>query len=564
MRNLPLPRFYKHVLTIFSFLTLSFHLHAQPDVQYSPFIGGSAGLDQPMELVSAPGEPAYTGRIFIVEKPGRIKVWNGSQVLATPFLDITGLVAEDGEHGLLSMAFHPQYQTNGFFFVYYNNNAGNIVVARYKVSAGNPNVANPALDPPSELISIPKNFSNHNGGHLQFRTEAGIPYLYFATGDGGSGNDPDRNSQNPASFLGKMIRINVDVAPFIPEIWAWGLRNPFRWSFDRSTNDIWIGDVGQDAKEEINFNAGGAWGINYGWPCVEGTQANAAAPAGSRCDTVSTLDELPVLDYDNPTEGSSVIGGHVYRGTDFPDLQGYYLATDFYSGRLWFIKPNNPGPGWSIEVKTGMATGVSSISETGDGNLFALSLYTNQVFRLVLPVVTPLNLISFSGKAVSGSNDLTWIAESEQALDKYIVEYSTDGRNYLVAGEVAARNTGNRNTYTFKHVINSNGPVLYRLRITEQTGSAKYSAIITLGSKDRLGIKLYPTIAVNNTVNIISAEPIRKIVFVNSDGKQVWWQDMNGANGYFSISFPALPKGLYLVRLSTEGNTTQTEKIVVQ
>src|SRR5262249_9273254 len=144
------------------------------------------GLSSPMEVVSAPGDPA--NRFFVVEKSGTIRIWNGTTLLATPFLDISGIVIDDGEHGLLSMAFHPQYQTNGFFFVYYNNGAGNVVVARYSVS-GNPNVANAGSATP--LISIPKPFTNHNGGHLQFRVESGVNYLYFATGDGGSGNDPN-------------------------------------------------------------------------------------------------------------------------------------------------------------------------------------------------------------------------------------------------------------------------------------------------------------------------------------------------------------------------------------
>lgn len=560
MWNTNLPFAAKATFLAFVSLFTTLISFSQPDVQYQPFIGSGENLSAPMEVVTAPGD--VSGRLFIVEKAGRIRIWDGSQVLGTSFLDITSIVIDDGEHGLLSMTFHPDYQTNGFFFVYYNNNAGNITVARYKVSA-DPNVADPVADPPVQLISIPKNYSNHNGGHLQFKTESGIPYLYFATGDGGSANDPDRNAQDPASFLGKMIRINVDVTPFVPEIWAWGLRNPFRWSFDRNTGDIWIGDVGQDSREEINFSAGGVFGVNYGWPCVEGTQNNPAGTSGSRCDTVVNLDDLPVYDYDNPTEGASVIGGHVYRGAEFPGLQGYYLATDFYSGRLWLIKPQSPGPGWDISVKTGMATGISSISETNDGTLYAVSLNTGAIFKIVIPIVTPVELLSFSGKSFTGFNELQWVAVSEQNIDRYTVEFSKDGRAFSKAGEVRSLNNGNRNSYSYRHVGVDPGNIYYRLRMSESDGSFKYSAVIQLGGAAVKGIRVYPTIITNNSVNIVSGEAIQEIRLVNSEGRQVWSIQMNGAQGFFSVQLPTLPKGVYLMRLETR-DRVQAEKIIIQ
>lgn len=257
MRKQILPKTVKATIASFIlFFTTTTIIYSQPQLAYQPVI---TGLTEPIEVATAPGDAS--GRVFIVQKGGLIRIWNGSTVLATPFLDISAISVDDGERGLLSMAFHPQYQSNGFFFVYYNNNAGDVTVARYQVS-GDPDVANPTPNPVAPLISIPKNFTNHNGGHLQFRVEAGTNYLYFATGDGGSGNDPDNNAQNPASFLGKMIRMNVDAVTPVPEIWAWGLRNPFRWSFDRANGDIWIGDVGQGLKEEVSYRAGGTYGAN--------------------------------------------------------------------------------------------------------------------------------------------------------------------------------------------------------------------------------------------------------------------------------------------------------------
>ena len=172
--------------------------YQQPDVSYQPYIGASEGLNSPIELVSAPGDA--TGRLFIVEKGGKVRIWNGSNVLAIPFLDISALISNREEQGLLSMAFHPQYKNNGVFFVYYTNNDGHITVARYKVSA-DPNVAEPTANPTTPLVNIPTKEGIHNGGHLQFRTVGGTNYLYFATGEGGSHEDPNNNAQDPHSYL---------------------------------------------------------------------------------------------------------------------------------------------------------------------------------------------------------------------------------------------------------------------------------------------------------------------------------------------------------------------------
>lgn len=542
---------------LFATFIITLQVQAQPDVQYQPLIPASAGLAAPMEVVTAPGDNT---RLFIVEKAGRIMIWDGDEVLATPFLNITGIVADDGERGLLSLAFHPQYQSNGYFFVYYNNNSGNIVVARYQVSA-NPDVANPTATTGSPLISIPKNFSNHNGGHLQFRTEGGTPYLYFATGDGGSGNDPDYNAQNPASWLGKMIRVNVDVVPFVPERWGWGLRNPFRWSFDRTTGDMWIGDVGQDSKEEINFRAGGTWGANYGWVCVEGTENNSSAPVSNAiCDTVRAVDLLPIFDYDNPVEGQSVVGGYVYRGSEFADLQGYYLATDYYSGRLWRIRPAGGGT-WDISVKTGMATGISSISEGNDGTLYAVSLNTGAIFKIVTPIVTPVRLITFAGKQWTGYNELKWSVE-ESNISRYVVEYSLDGRTYTDAGEVTPVNNPGRNNYTYRHQYTSAAPVYYRLRM-EENSAVKYSPVIVIRS-DKLGdVRVYPATISNGIININSPRPVNTVQLASADGRVIMTKQLNGTEGYFILQAPSVNKGVYFVVI-IGSDFRQTEKVIFQ
>ena len=531
---------------------------SQPDVSYQPFIGADEGLSSPIELVSAPGDA--TGRLFIVEKAGTIKIWTGSNLLPDPFLDISSLVTNDGEMGLLSMAFHPQYQSNGFFFVYYNDNDGNITIARHHASS-NANIAEPVASPVTTLISIPKKFGNHNGGHIQFRADGSTNYLYFATGDGGGSNDPDNNAQNPNSYLGKMIRINVDAPPYNPEVWALGLRNPFRWSFDRNTGDIWIGDVGQNSKEEINFRALGTSGANYGWACIEGTENNASSSSDADCEPLRAVDVLPMMEYNNPAEGRSVIGGYVYRGNEFPGLRGYYLATDFYSGRLWLIRPS--GAGWDISVKTGLPSGIASISEAANGSLYAVSITGNSIYKIVIPIVTPLNLISFSGASMNGYNELKWVTESEENMDKYIVEYSTDGINYSTAGEVLSENIANRNIYTYHHTIINTTTVYYRLKMSESDGTHKYSPVITIGPDKKTGVKIYPTSITNGRVNIISPQPVERVIITNTTGLQLLSKEMNGARGYFTIPIPALQKGIYIIRVSGK-DFQQTEKIIVQ
>jgi glucose/arabinose dehydrogenase len=306
------------------------------------------------------GLPALTSiahagdsRLFLTEQAGRIVIWDGISVLPTPFLDVTALVSCCQERGLLSVAFHPRYAQTGFFFVDYTDTAGDTVVARYRVSSSDPDRADPASA--VVLLHIRQPFANHNGGELQFGPNG---YLYVGMGDGGSANDPMCNAQNDASLLGKLLRIDVDSAassppfysvppdnPFRPgggapsEAWAKGLRNPWRFSFDRATGDLWIGDVGQDAREEIDMEPkGSAGGRNYGWKLMEGTicgaggSAGCASPGPPPCGSPAYT--APVLEYPHAGGDCSVTGGYVYRGSEMPDFLGGYFYGDFCTGRL--------------------------------------------------------------------------------------------------------------------------------------------------------------------------------------------------------------------------------------
>ncbi|WER47458.1 PQQ-dependent sugar dehydrogenase [Cupriavidus sp. WKF15] len=295
----------------------------------------ASGLAEPVFLTS----PANDTRLFIVERAGRIRVMQGGTLLATPFLDIASLTTTDGERGLLSMAFDPAYAANGRFYVYYTNSAGNITIARYQVSASNPNVADPAA---TILLTIPHpSFSNHNGGLLAFGPDG---MLYLGTGDGGSEGDPSGNAQNLNSLLGKLLRIDVSGAqayaippgnPFAgqpgrrSEIWASGLRNPWRFAFDNTDGTLYIADVGQDQHEEIDVVASATGGLNYGWNRTEGS-ACFGAPT---CDMQGIAQ--PQLDYRHDANGGcAVVGGYVYRGSAMPPLRGRYLYSDLCSGWL--------------------------------------------------------------------------------------------------------------------------------------------------------------------------------------------------------------------------------------
>ena len=375
------------------------------------------GLSSPVGVTSA-GDGSR--RVFIVQQGGQIRIWHRAQgLLPTPFLNISGLITSGGEQGLLGLAFHPSYETNGFFYVNYTRSDGDAVVARYSVSAGNPNVADPASAKILFVVDDP--FSNHNGGHLAFGPDG---YLYIGLGDGGSGDDPCEYAQNllwdfastggscsatshanRRTFWGKMLRIDVDqnvnVAPYygipptnpyvgagdpgdlIPdEIWARGLRNPWRYSFDRTTGDLYIGDVGQVTREEVTFvPAGTGSGANFGWDVLEGFFCHEDVPAGS-CNTFLTGGSvLPALDYPR-SDGSTVIGGHVYRGRPASQLlTGKYVFADIGSGRMWQASRDGGG-NWSKSLLFQTTFGPSSFGEGDNGELYVVGLSTGHLYQV--------------------------------------------------------------------------------------------------------------------------------------------------------------------------------------
>ncbi len=351
----------------------------------------ATGLDQPLFVTHAGDGSA---RLFIVEKVGQIRIVQDGELLDAPFLDIHDRVRSQGsEQGLLGLAFAPDYAETGYFFVNYSDADGNTVIARFQAQADNPNVVD--ADSEVAILQILQPASNHNGGMLAFGPDG---YLYIGMGDGGASFDRFDNGQNPATLLGKMLRIDVTSDPSAPylippdnpwvgeeaggdpvrdEIWAFGLRNPWRFSFDRQTQDLWIGDVGQNQYEEIDFTpAGSPGGLNYGWPIMEG----ASCVQGDACDREGL--EQPILVYDHSGH-CSVTGGYVYRGSAYPGLEGTYFYGDYCSGTIWAARADGQG-GWQnvlVQKNDGM---ISSFGEDEAGELYLADIAGGAVYRLGL------------------------------------------------------------------------------------------------------------------------------------------------------------------------------------
>lgn len=318
-----------------------------------------------------------SGRLFLVEQSGRILIHDQGADIATPFLDIRSKVMSSGnEQGLLSLAFAPDYSSSGYFFVWYTELGGDTVLCRFRVGT-DPNLANPASE--TLILRVEQPYSNHNGGRLQFGPDG---MLYLGTGDGGSAFDPGDVAQDGGSLLGKLLRLDVDPAhgtyavppdnPFVGndevrnEIWALGLRNPWRIAFDRRTGDLFIADVGQNDFEEVNFQlAGSGGGENYGWDIMEASQCTG----GNACDTSGFT--LPVAEY-NHQQGCSVTGGEVYRGNAYPNLEGRYFFGDYCSGNLWSL--SRAGNQWNTDRLADTSFSISTFGLGEDGSVYLADL----------------------------------------------------------------------------------------------------------------------------------------------------------------------------------------------
>jgi len=355
-------------------------------------IASSFGFSQTIALesfatgFSNPVEIAHAGdsRLFVVERGGNIKIANANgTVNATPFLTVTSLISSGGERGLLGLAFHPNYSSNGYFYINYTNTAGNTVIARYSVNSSNPNLADAGSA--SVLLTISQPFSNHNGGSIKFGPDG---YLYIGMGDGGSGGDPGNRAQNINELLGKMLRIDVNSGtpygipannPYLgvagaDEIWAIGLRNPWKFSFNRNNGDLWIADVGQDAFEEINKVTSTQGGLNYGWRCYEG---NNTYNTTTGCPAQSTM-TFPLAVTAHSAGNCSITGGYVYTGTLYPNFQNKYFFTDYCSPRIGMV--DNSG---NITYSTNFSgNSFVTFGEDMNGELYIGAINNGTIYKI--------------------------------------------------------------------------------------------------------------------------------------------------------------------------------------
>jgi glucose/arabinose dehydrogenase len=366
----------------------------------------ASGIGSPTDIQNARDG---SGRLFFVRQTGQIMVWKSDVESPTEFLNISSLVLAGGERGLLGLAFHPDYRNNGLFYVNYTRSPdGATVVARYSRSANDPDAADPRSA--AVLLTIAQPYANHNGGAVRFGPDG---YLYIGMGDGGSGNDPQNHAQDLTSLLGKILRINVNTRtgplpygippanPFVrspqpgvrAEIWAYGLRNPWRLSFDRATGDLFIGDVGQSSREEIDFvRAGGAGGMNFGWRVMEGTQCTNLA-GDPPCNDPRFTFTPPIVDYDHG-QGCSVTGGYLYRGRAVPELirtsspeegqlfKGIYVFGDLCSGTIWRISATAAG-GVSKSVLLDSDLYITTFGEDENGEIYVADGAASKIYRLV-------------------------------------------------------------------------------------------------------------------------------------------------------------------------------------
>ncbi len=447
-----------------------------------PNLNFSSGLD-----LQNPGDG--TNRIFVVERSGIIKVFpNDENInLTKTFLNITDRVTSGGETGLLGLAFHPNYENNGYFYVNYTAPSPlRTIISRFSVSASNPDSA----DKNSEQIILTYNqpYSNHNGGCVAFGPDG---YLYIAAGDGGSGGDPDNYAQNIGSLLGKIIRIDIDNPqsplnygipadnPFVDstnvnvrkEIFAWGMRNPWRFSFDSVTGKLWCGDVGQNTWEEVDIIENGK---NYGWRCYEGNHDyNLIGCNGTY--------EFPIWEYSHSL-GYSITGGYVYRGQNVPELYGKYIYGDYGSARVWSIEYDGINPTVNTQITTASGS-ITSFGVDENQELYLVS-FNGKIYKFT-PTVVPVELTTFNATIIDGKVRLNWFTATETNNAGFDIERSKDGTNYEKIFFIGGNGTTtNRNVYSYIDETVTAGVYYYRLKQINFDGSFEYlnAIAVDLGS----------------------------------------------------------------------------------
>ncbi len=519
---------------------------AQPTIQLTNF---ASGFTKPVDMTHCGDD-----RKFVVEQDGRIKIINGAgQTLTPAFLDISGPVHSTGnEQGLLGLAFHPDYANNGYFYVNYTtgSGAGTTRISRFSVDPADSNRALVASE--QILLTITQPFSNHNGGQIKFGPDG---YLYIGMGDGGSAGDPGNRSQNPQNLLGKMLRIDVNTPtgylvpasnPFatsattLPEIWALGVRNPWRFSFDPLTGDMWIADVGQDAREEINFQAAASTGgENYGWRCFEANASYNSSGCGPAADY-----DAPIHFYSHGALHCSVSGGYVSRTIDQPHLWGKYIYTDFCSGYFWGINQNT-GSFANQQLLNAADYEFVGFGEDSEGGLYALAIGSGIIYRL-------------NGNCTSAPNApvIDTVAGNLVATGPPAAYYQW----FLEGQPILGANSG-----TFAPSQNGN----YQLLIQDANtcGAVSSTFVLNTGTQtfqQNWAVKTSPNPFNEQLMVEIPAEALSAETFVrvlNINGQEMLRQQVNSHN--FKLDGSALVPGVYLLEVSAPAGRW-TGKVVKQ
>ncbi len=504
-------------MAIFSLLGLVVYLSSAANLSISLQTIVS-GLTSPVDIANT-GVAGDT-RLFVVQQTGQIRIINNyNSVSTTPFLDIDSIVLTDSnEQGLLGLAFHPNYTSNGYFFVVYDNNNGDLELSRFTRSSTNSNLADTASRKLILTVPHPTN-TNHNGGDLNFGSDG---YLYWSIGDGGSGGDPPNNAQNKDVLLGKILRLDINssgaynIPPSNPlvgvagrdEIWAYGLRNPWRFSFDRQNGDMYIGDVGQNLIEEIDYQpASAAGGRNYGWRCYEGLQAYNISGCGAQSSYIS-----PVATYDHSNSRCSITGGYIYRGPTYPSMQGYYLFADYCSGHLYSLR-NNSGT-WTQELQGQFSANISSFGEDIKGDLFATDVSRGLIYRIVTPsgssdttIPTVTLTAPASGATISGNAVISANATDNVGVTKV---------EFLVDSTIVNTDTTSPYSYNWNSAGTTNGSHNVKAKAYDAAGNSQTSTAIT--------------VTVSNTSSLPSPWQDRDIGSVGLAGTAAY------ASGTFSVN----------------------------
>lgn len=511
-------------------------------------------------------EHAEDDRLFIIEQGGIIKILNeDGSIEDQPFLDLSDSTNADGEQGLLGLAFHPNYLSNGYLYVQYSDLDGENKLCRYTRSDSDPN----NVDPLSEVLikRYDQPFNNHNGGDINFGPDG---YLYIALGDGGGYGDPLGRAQNPMDYLGKMLRIDVDNGnpyaipasnPFVnntnylPEIWSIGLRNPWRFSFDSETGDMWIADVGQNNWEEINFEpANQSGGVNYGWKCFEADAGFSNCPESNM--------QMPIFQYSHDEEfgGSSVTGGYVYRGAKYPNLTGKYIFSDFISGNFWMIELTDNPASNATHLGDFQDFRYTAFGENAEKDLFVAD-YSGKIFEVVdTSAILPLQIVQWDLYQQGEHIHLEWESENEHLVDYYVPERSKDGIEFQSLGKVETTGQNSSLRQQYFHVDKDvfSGINYYRILQVNKDGTLDYTNTKSLKSQNKEGFpKLMPNPSFGqaNLVSPILEGAKVEISLYDYQGKFVRHLLLNEAANNISMDkiLEGINDGIYILDIHVDG-----------